>query len=82
MDLPTPSISSFTFSYSDCLSCKFNFPSNILRIIVIYRPPRPDYSIFFNEYSDCINDGLHSSSCKFICMVDFDFLNPIPYLGN
>ena len=39
MDLPTPSISSVTFSYSDCLSCTFNFPFDILRIIVIYRPP-------------------------------------------
>ena len=42
MYLPTLSISSVTFSYSDCLSCTFNFPFDILRIIVIYRPPRPD----------------------------------------
>ena len=73
MDLPTPSISSVTFSYSDCLSCTFNFPFDILRIIVIYRPPRPDYSIFFDEFSDCINNGLHSSSFKFICMGDFNY---------
>ena len=73
MDLPMPSISSFTFSYSDCLSCTFNFTFDILRIIVIYRPPRPDYSIFFDEFSDCINNGLHSSSFKFICMGDFNY---------
>ena len=73
MDLPTPSISSVTFYYSDCLSCTFNFPFDILRIIVIYRPPRPDYSIFFDEFSDCINNGLYSSSFKFICMGDFNY---------
>ena len=63
----------FIFPYSDCLSCTFNFPSDILRIIVIYRPPRPDYSILFDEFSDCINYGLHSSSFKFICMGDFNY---------
>ena len=73
MDLPTPSISSFTLSYCDCISCTFNFPSAILRIIVIYRLPRPDYSIFFDELSDCINDSLHSSSFKFICMSDLNY---------
>ena len=73
MDLPMPYISSFPFSYSDYLYFMFNFPFDILRIIVIYRSPRPEYSIFFDKLSDCINDGLHSSSFKLIFMGDFNY---------
>ena len=53
-DLPTPPFTHPTFSYSDCLSVSFSFSkTNItFSIYIIYRPTKPDYTTFFNEFNN------------------------------
>ena len=55
-DLPTHTFTNPTCSYSDCLSVSFSFSkTNItFSIYIIYRPPKPDYTTFFNEFNDLI----------------------------
>ena len=55
-DLPTPTFTHPIFPYSDCLSVSFSFPkTNItFSIYIMYRPSKPDYTTFFNEFSDLI----------------------------
>ena len=71
-DLPSPSISPIILSYCDCISSTFNLQSNSLRIIVIYHPPKPDFSTFFDELSDLINDCLHHNEYKVMTVGDFN----------
>ena len=51
----------------------FNLQSNSLRIIVIYSPRKPDFSIFFNKYYDLINDCLYHNENKVMIVGEFNF---------
>ena len=72
-DLPSSSISLIILSYGDCISCTFNLQANSPRIIVIYRPPKPIFSTFFNEFSDLINDCVHHNEYKVMIVGDFNY---------
>ena len=72
-DLSFPSISPIILSYIDCISCKFNLQSNSLRIIVIYRPPKPYFSTFSGEFSDLINDCLHHNEYNIMIVGEFNY---------
>ena len=73
MDLQPHSISSIDLSYGDCMSCTFRLKFNSLRIIVIYRHPKPDFSTIFNEFSDLINAFLHHNEYKLMIVGDFNY---------
>ena len=73
MDLQSPSIYPIALSYGECISCNFRLKFNSLRIIVIYRPPKADFSIFFDEFHDLINDALHLNAYKVIIVGDFNY---------
>ena len=73
MDLQQPGISSIVLSYGECMSCTFRLKFNSLRIIVIYRPPKPHFSTFFDELSDLINAFLHHNEYKLIIVGDFNY---------
>ena len=69
MDLQSP----IALSYGECISCHFRLKFNSLRIIVIYRPPKADFSIFFDEFHDLINDTLHLNASKVMIVGDFNY---------
>ena len=73
MDLQHPSICYIVLSYGECMSCTFRLKFNSLRIIVIYRPPNSDFSIFFDEFYDLINNILHQNSSKVMIVGDFNY---------
>ena len=72
-ELPSPSNPPIILSYNDCISCKFNLQSNSLCIIVIYRPTKPAFSTFFDEFYDFINDCLHHNEYKVMIVDDFNY---------
>ena len=72
-DLPYPSISPTIHSYSNCISFIFNLQSNSLRVILSYRLRKPDFSTFFDEISDLINDYLHHNEYKVMIVGDFNY---------
>ena len=73
MDLQLPSISPIALSYGECISCTFRLKFNSLRIIVIYRPPKSDFSNFFDELYDLINNILHQNASKVMIIGDFNY---------
>ena len=74
-DLPTPTFTHPTFSYSDCLSVSFSFSkANItFSIYIIYRPPKPDYTTFFNEFNDLILNIPISTKHQTTILGDFNY---------
>ena len=74
-DLPTPTFTHPTFSYSDCLSVSFSFSkANItFSIYIIYRPPKPDYTTFFNEFNDLILNIPISTKHQITILGDFNY---------
>ena len=73
MDLQPTDISYIAISYGECMSCTFRLKFNSLRIIAIYRPPKPDLSTFFDEFSDLINASLHHNEYKLMIVGDFNY---------
>ena len=69
MNLQYPSIYPIALSYGECISCNVRLKFNSLRIIVNYRPPKADFSIFFDEFHDLINDTLHLNASKVMIVV-------------
>ena len=75
----SPSISLLPFSYSDFLSLTLKLPRLILHLAVIYRPPKPENILLFDEYHDFIHN-LHSSLSYLTISIgdlNFHFNSPI-----
>ena len=73
MDLQSPPISPIALFYGEYISCNFRLKFNLLHIIVIYRPPKADFSIFFDEFHDLIKDTLHINASKVMIVCDFNY---------
>ena len=61
------------FSYSDCLSLTLNLPNLTLHLTVIYRPPKPETILFFDEFHDFIHKLPSSSSYLPIVLGDLNY---------
>ena len=55
------------------MSCIFRLKFNSLRIIVIYRPPKSVFSIFFDDFFDLINNILHQNASKIMIIGDLNY---------
>ena len=73
MDLQSPSISPIALYYGECISCNFRLKFKSLHIIVIYHPPKDDFSIFVDELHDLINYTLHLNAYKVMIVGDFNY---------
>ena len=69
----SPSISFPPFSYSDCISLTLKLPNLTLHLTVIYRPPKPETSLFFDEFHDFIHKLPSSSSYLPIVLGDLNY---------
>ena len=70
------------------MSCTFRIKFNSLRIIVIYSPPTPDLSTFFDELSDLMNAFIPNNEYKLmnlwviLSITLILIFNHIPYLHS
>ena len=69
----SPSISFPPFSYSDCISLTLKLPNLTLHLTVIYRPPKHETSLFFDEFHDFIHKLPSSSSYLPIVLGDLNY---------
>ena len=61
------------FSYSDCLSLTLKIPNLTLYLTIIYRPPKPEIILFFDEFHDFIHKLPSSSSYLPIVLGDLNY---------
>ena len=73
-DLPTPTFTHPTFSYSDCLSFSFSKTNSTFSIYIIYRPPKSNNTTFFNEFNDLILNIPISTKHQTTKLGDFNYL--------
>ena len=69
----SPSISFPPFLYSDCLSLTLKLPNLTLHLTVIYRTPKPEIILFFDEFHDFIHKLPSSSSYLPIVLGDLNY---------
>ena len=69
----SPYISFPSFSYSDFLSLTLKLPNLTLHLTVIYRPPKPETILFFDEFHDFIHKHPSSSSYLPIVLGDLNY---------
>ena len=72
-DLPSPTIIYPSFSYSDCLTASLNFMNTVYSFTIIYRPPKQDYTTFYNEFYDYITDTQLSNNNHNFILGDFNY---------
>ena len=80
----SPSISFPPFSYSDCLSLILKLSNLTLYLTVIYRPPKSENILFFDEFHDFIHKLPSSSSYLPIVLGDskYHYNSPIYPMVN
>ena len=72
-DLPSLTIIYPSLSYSDCLTASLNCMNTVYSFTIIYRPPKQDYTTFYNEFYDYITDTPLSNNNHNFILGDFNY---------